>query len=185
MTHPLTPREKVAAAIIDSGVNIGTSTWPDDIQVDALRLSDAILTALASGSGDHAELAKEIERTSFWREARDSRDFVIDEPCDADDYGAEERPVYADWFRRSVLALLAEIAALRARLDAEATSHVSAKRQLAAEYNRATEAERKLAEAVGLLRRIEGMRPATCEASLAHDMAQLASEWLSKEAERG
>src|SRR5690606_13751722 len=80
-------------------------------------LDGSPVTALASGSGDHAELAREIERTSFWREARDSRDFVIDEPCDADDYGAEERPVYSERVRKSVLALLAENAALRSDLN--------------------------------------------------------------------
>lgn len=53
-------------------------------------------------------LKKEIKRKQFWRETRDSRDYAIDEICDADDYGAEERYVYSDWLREAILALIAE-----------------------------------------------------------------------------
>lgn len=42
--------ETIARALIDTGVNIGASTWPDEQFTDALILADAIL-ALANGQG--------------------------------------------------------------------------------------------------------------------------------------
>ncbi|HRL05074.1 MAG TPA: hypothetical protein PL098_00005, partial [Brevundimonas diminuta] len=72
MTHPLTPREKVARCIIGPRDSVPESSkftldklrqvkWEmasDPERSDALWAADAILTALASGSGDHAELAR-------------------------------------------------------------------------------------------------------------------------------
>lgn len=58
MTHPLAPREKVAKEIVDrTGVGTLGLTY-EASRTLALDIADAILTALASGSGDHAELAR-------------------------------------------------------------------------------------------------------------------------------
>lgn len=67
MTHPLTLREKVARAALRAEMNHSPGVWdtePEEWSVEALEMhgyfaiADAILTALASGSGDHAELAR-------------------------------------------------------------------------------------------------------------------------------
>jgi len=232
MTHPLTPREKVAAAIIDSGVNIGTSTWPDDIQVDALKLSDAILTALASGSGDqipgpddanapssmgwpsaHGEAAREqpprlgsgdhsggvtdmIGSGDHAELAHDIRKLCVGHPHAKIAWPHYELHAIAD----RAEALLAESAALRARLDErhlEIAEDEALIRNLEAQNEdaetRATEAERKLAEAVGLNdRAAELMRqctdPERFEGASTLNVYANMRAWLSdisKEAERG
>lgn len=181
MTHPLTPREKVAAAIIDSGVNIGTSTWPDDIQVDALRLADAILTALASGSGDHAELARLAE----WR------DRLRADPGRAAHFGSPyaDKPMHNGrtyWnsdLAEDITTLIAEVAALRGENDRLAFETDDA--TLAALQSRATEAERKLAEAVELLREWMGTWFVDADGRGENAIADDTRKFLSKEAERG
>ncbi|WP_024354180.1 hypothetical protein [Brevundimonas naejangsanensis] len=182
MTHPLTPREKVIA-ILDEHTTVGGTSAYRTGSVNSDELSGLILTALASGSGDHsggvtdmigsgdhAELARLAETAICCEDAN--------YPAIRGDFGKAANPA-------TVLALLAENVALRAERDALLAVDEAGEPLRQAHRDRATEAERKLAEAVGLLRRIEDMCPATCETSLAHDMAQIASEWLSKEAERG
>lgn len=61
MTPPMTPREKVRQ-IIDDALN---SAIPEPWEV-ANHATDRIFTALASGSGDHAELAEQARRDIEW-----------------------------------------------------------------------------------------------------------------------
>lgn len=145
MTHPLTPREKVRQ-IIDDALN---SAIPEPWEV-ANHATDAILTALASGSGDHAELARLAEAAQSATSTEEGSRYG--EYAAIADVVGRERTDF--WFRANpatVLALLAENAALResiSRHDRQVSGMLRAR--LAAE-NRATEAERKLAEAEGLL----------------------------------
>ena len=204
MTHPLTPREKVALkpcpmcgmsdsddnATQESGLHIQSFRSPaggDACRVQCVCGASGPSSredwqaaekwnrraALASGSGDHAELARLAE--SLMDDARRVADMPRNEKRD-------EQAGYSALASVALTSLLAENTALRARLDAEATSHVSAKRQLAAEYNRATEAGRKLAGAVGLLTRWLNTRG---EMSGPGTVETLTSTFLSKEAERG
>lgn len=182
MTPPMTPREKVARAIqahdndhVPDGYANGLS---DEVSDWSAYLADRVLTALASGSGDHAELARLAaeanqpmpakRRAGWWR--RKAR--------------------FEAAFTPSVCsALLAENAAL---LD---YGKSAAKEAL--EYRvRATEAEHKLAEAVGLLGKIAEHKPFgdgseyRTDYRIGHDnagsyAADLARSFLSKEAERG
>lgn len=122
---PITPREKVTRLIDDA---------PEHQTAD--ESADAIITALASGSGDHAELAKELRR--------------------ADEY----QPLGHDGWKAAdaIEDLLAENAALRAARD-DASASCTAWSRTVGEMasigegwkERCVEAERKLAEAVGLL----------------------------------
>lgn len=102
MTHPLTPREKVAdrgpaGAVMDAlwpilgGDQMDAETWTE--------ISVAVGTALASGSGDHAELAKRLRSSKRERHGIYGR--VLVNP---------DGPEAAD----TIEALLAENAALRA-----------------------------------------------------------------------
>ena len=140
--------------------------------------ADAILAALAS-SGDHAELARLAEAAApYWHAANLA--------CGGNPIAVDLVTPFVGAMSPSICsALLAENTALRAENEKHRNLVAGMVDKFEQQHDRATEAERKLAEAVGLLRRIEGMCPATCETSLAHDMAQIASEWLSKEAERG
>lgn len=100
MDHSLTSREKVRKVIIDV-------MKPKDADITLGRIdtcTDTILIALASGSGDHAELALNAKAAQTWalgiyenREQAERRSKFIDSDLPA-----------------TVLALLAEIAALRA-----------------------------------------------------------------------
>jgi len=125
LTHPLTPREKVARAL-------SPKCWEfydrhvDDPRMAAeikhevapsLDATDAIITALASGSGDHAELARQLHA-------------VIVDPS-----GICSQAGHA------IEALLAENAALRAERDEWRDTAFKAR-------SSNTRAERKLAEAV-------------------------------------
>ena len=167
MTHPLTPREKVARAVYDTvtrfdgdtvGTHLGLSAMIDAAAptVDDERrivksvcddIADSILTALASGSGDHAELAKRL------RASKRNRHGI---------YGRVLWSTLTAQPQPSALeALLAENAAMRAAN---------------------TEAERKLAEAVELLKQALGdmdRRVITAETANRIDY------FISKEAERG
>jgi len=205
MTHPLTPREKVKLKpsfgdVIENGwasdanptrigffvreftrtgrLNPGV-TWeitdgkgkfwefkPKDIS-EGGRLKVTSRTALASGSGDHAELARlaEAMRSGKFSQGDRIRVATLSE------------------------ALIAEIAALRGENE-----HVKKLRHQAIDRSRlweidaikwetrATEAERKLAEAVGLLTRWLNTRG---EMSGAGTVETATSTFLSKEAERG
>jgi len=126
MTHPLTPREKVAE-IIDGALN---SAIPEPWEV-ANHATDAILTALASGSGDHAELARLADLLDLYAAARE------------DEFTVEDVQLI-DRGSGLISALLAEIAALREKVRTEIKLSVDNYVRATA---RATEAERKLAEA--------------------------------------
>lgn len=186
MTHPLTPREKVARAL-------SPKCWEfydrhvDDPRMAAeikhevapsLDATDAILTALATGSGDHAELA---------RLADDLRKF--------EHHSVGSLKISMDEVRRIIAvcdahaALLAENAALRSERDQIRSLHNRATDrsrhwEIASinADNRATEAGRKLAEAVGLLTRWLNTRG---EMSGAGTVETATSTFLSKEDERG
>jgi len=148
--HPLTPREKVARAVYDTvtrfdgdtvGTHLGLSAMIDAAAptVDDERrivksvcddIADSILTALASGSGDHAELA---------RLADDLRKF--------EHHAVGSLKIGMDEVRRIIAAcdahaaLLAENAALRGERDEWRDTAFKAR-------SSNTRAERKLAEAV-------------------------------------
>ena len=160
MTHPLTPREIVAQTVYDTvtrfdgdtvGTHLGLSSMIDAsaLTVDDERsivmsvcedIADSVLTALASGSGDHAELARLAEAATpgEWRawvtRRRQPEIYTDGGPEGQNDKIAsgvlrkEDAAFIAAANPAVVLDLLAEIAALRAEN---------------------TEAERKLAEAVG------------------------------------
>ncbi len=188
MTHPLTPREKVARAVYDTvtrfdgdtvGTHLGLSAMIDAAAptVDDERrivksvcddIADSILTALASGSGDHAELA---------RLADDLRKF--------EHHAVGSLKIGMDEVRRIIAAcdahaaLIAENAALREKVKFEIKLSVDNYVRATA---RATEAERKLAEAVELLKQALGdmdRRVITAETANRIDY------FISKEAERG
>src|SRR5690606_30296726 len=82
------------------------------------------------------------------------------------------------------VALLAENAALRVMADDAAKHSMRQTDKLLAEHDRATEAERKLAEAVGLLSRIAFTPEGQSGLSL-DECVSAARTFLSKEAERG
>ncbi len=137
MAHPLTPREKVAEIVRDGMSRLAASQAGARPVVSASkeadRVTDAILTALASGSVDHAELARLAEAVI---KGDDSLAAAV----------RSLRAFHAAANPATVLALLAEIAALRAQSDFyKRDNDVLMKNTW---VSRATEAERKLAEAV-------------------------------------
>jgi len=222
MTHPLTPREKVARAL-------SPKCWEfydrhvDDPRMAAeikhevapsLQAADNILTALASGSGDHAgleRLAEAFGPDEKWTASGNSVALSVDglyaciaeanpEGAFSDDHAARIAAFIAAANPATVLSLIAEVAALRANEKAalkecaewahkageaigkletsEAAGIVEGWR------DRATEAERKLAEAVGLLSRIAFTPEGQSGLSL-DECVSAARTFLSKEAERG
>lgn len=164
MTHPLTPREKVRKAIIDV-------MRPKDADITLGRIdtcTDAILTALASGSGDHAELVESHYIDLF----RIIRDAGRSNACKA-------RAV-SNYLAATILA---ENAALRERGDRLNERCRRLHDQVTSQSTRATEAERKLAEAVGLVERSIDLM--TDEYADTKAYREEARTFLSKEAERG
>lgn len=217
MPETMSPREVVAQIIKDkvSGPHFTDPSHFVEMEQDRFAAADAILAALAS-SGDHAELARLTEAATpgpwFETEGHPSgRTYGIH---------AEAGPVVA--FRgiakphgqgehnaafiaaanpATVLALLAENAALRAARD-DASASCTAWSRTVGEMavigenwkERCVEAERKLAEAAGLLAEFKnqarvgyGGAPVTrsrrvnVPSALFHKICA----WLSKEAERG
>ena len=163
MTHPLTPHEKVRQ-IVDCALN---SAIPEPWEV-ANHATDAIITALASGSGDHAELARLAEAGVAAAESGD-----LQALADSD------QAFFTFFGPRVALALIAENAALREKVKFEIKLSVDNYVRATA---RATEAERKLAEAVELLKQALGdmdRRVITAETANRIDY------FISKEAERG
>lgn len=197
MIHPLTPREKVAA-ILDPEI------WADDIPVPtraavtdfharrqaSIVKADAILTALASGSGDHsggvtnmgdhAELARLAEAAkNEWPEGKWFRDYEL-EYGERGQVDKVDAAFIAAANPAAVLALLAENAALRERN--ECLERVSSEQSVRVmrQATRATEAERKLAEAREWIGKLD------CECDPAWSSRQCGRcTFLSKEAERG
>lgn len=184
MTHPLTPREKVAR-IVDPAAFLFTTDElmkGDTSQYDALRKADAILTALASGSGDHAELARlaeaatkgpwvckegstsypECDDKDFWsvvlspagKEIVTLHERYASKSDDRGDYDFDAAFIAAA-NPATVLALIAEVAALRASasvIEPELGDLQATNADLSA---RLTEAERKLAEATAYIADLE------------------------------
>ena len=201
MTHPLTPREKVADRLCDKV----QAEYPN------------ILAALASGSGDHVELARlKAAMSKSNDEICQSLGKALGYPWFKDDQrnfpgATEENGVcvgehvaesIADEAASRISALLAENAALRAESESARTVVAWANnslfgscgyfhgdpydglhlaRPIEALKDRATEAERKLAEALGLLR--ETIAPRSFEGE--SEINARIRTFLNKEAERG
>lgn len=165
MTHPLTPREKVAE-IVRNGMNRLAASQAGARPVvsaskEADRVTDAILTALASGSGDHAELARLAEAASGseWQtyisgrpEYRNVTHYIEqnpprDLPFIAEVQKERDAAFIAAANPAAVLALLAENAALREQREADMAEVARAGQNLQSQRIAITEAERKLAEA--------------------------------------
>lgn len=230
MTHPLTPREKVAQIIKDkvSGPHFTDPSHFVAMEQDRFAAADAILAALAL-SGDHAELAQLAEAATsrtdggewkadpygirqIWAKSLKGGDTHIADIRGwgyltggghgalglSDDEGLEAQRQIAAFIAAAnpatVLDLIAEVAALRgAKWEVQ---HVDTMNDMVlmgmarddAEA-RATEAERKLAEAVGLLTELEQHVRAASEgrghARAGIKSADAARAFLSKEAERG
>jgi len=184
-THPLTPREKVAQIIKEkvSGPHFTDPSHFVAMEQDRFAAADAILTALASGSGDHSGGVTDMIGSGDHAElARLSRKAREEMTCEAT----------TDALCDGVDALLAEIAALRARLETARFARVEHNRQFEEVRDRATEAERKLAEAVGLLRETiepyEHISDVRAFEVMRHGVAQKVvaiRTFLGKEAERG
>ncbi|WP_296200526.1 hypothetical protein [uncultured Hyphomicrobium sp.] len=111
MTHPLTPREKVIEQL--SHMARGKNTLYGSRVVAQMAIDH--LTTLASGSGDHAELALNAKAAQTWalgiyenREQAARRSTFIDSDLPA-----------------TVLALLAENAALRGVVTDQAALHLN------------------------------------------------------------
>lgn len=199
MTHPLTPRDKVAR-IVDPWAfsiiaNITQTERAADNRAKALTKADAIIEAIApsgdqlSGnpgilkSDDHAELA---------RLADDLRKFEHHAVGSLKIDMGEARRIIA--VCDAHIALLAENAALRASVVKANDGFEEYERRFYLEQERATEAERKLAEAVGLLRDLASWFDGSAyngawvirSGDLGVDDAICAARtFLSKEAERG
>lgn len=155
----LTPRENLMRPI--AGIENRTAQEVFDIMSDRFR---AHLTALASGSGDHAELARLAEAAIA--SGVDGRLPATSSELSA--FSAAANPA-------TVLALISEIAALN-------DYGRSVAKEALGYRDRATEAERKLAEAVGLLgEALNEMDRRVITAETANRI----DYFLSKEAERG
>lgn len=190
MTHPLTPREKVEKIIKEkvSGPHLTDPSHFVAMEQDRFSAADAILTALASGSGDHAELARLAEAATPGQWELDGQQclsapdgtIVVDYSC----CSRGEWEANAAYLRavqpHRVLGLLAENAALRAKSGLADMLGEKLERRTAA----LDEAERKLAEAVGLLSRIAFTPEGQSGLSL-DECVSAARTFLSKEAERG
>lgn len=178
MTHPLTPREKVVA-ILDEHTTVGGTSAYRTGQVNSDELTGLILTALASVSGDQAELAENLssplnacchrdECKALLAEnaaLRADRDRIAEELHGEINYAAEQ----------SVRATEAERALSEHRITADLLVS-SLKSDLA-------EAERKLAGAVGLVERSIDLM--TDEYADTKAYREEARALISKEAERG
>nr|MCB7500354.1 hypothetical protein [Enterobacter roggenkampii] len=161
MPETMSPREKVAH-LIDNA--------PDHQTAD--ELADAILAALAS-SGDHAELARAIDRLLpiTIQNTPDYAEVSFGE-CRAQAMTLEPET----WLALNQLpALIAENAALRDRLETARIAREAHNRQY-------TEAERKLAEAVG---HMSWMSDHIHAWAVTEERLSEINTFLSKEAERG
>lgn len=140
-------------------------------------------------TADHAELAKLVEAATPGEWELDGHQclsapdgtIVVDYSC----CGRGEWEANAAYLRAvqpsRVLALLAENAALRAEKDGWIRW---ADEKICEAQSEATEAERKLAEAVGLLRRI-GYTPEGEDGLSLNEVVSAARAFISKEDERG
>jgi len=184
MIHPLTPREKVAELIYD---RLGMGSENSSVE----QVSADIVAALASGSGDHAELTRLAD------DVRNSTALMASTASVRMDVW-QDHSTAALKSADAIEALTAEVAALRgAKWEVQ---HVDTMNDMVlmgmarddAEA-RATEAERKLAEADGLLIELAdapqpkdtGGRFFRAMSSINAYVARLNAGKLSKEAERG
>jgi len=171
------------------------------------------VTALASGSGDHAELARLAEAATpgpWVADVSSAKSYasvrVVNGPATRtgkatilrlqtalNSQRAEEALADAAFIAAAnpaaVLALIAVVAALRGERD-EWRKALSNAQNADAENDallraRATEAERKLAEAVGLLRDWMGTWFVDADSRGENAIADDTRKFLSKEAERG
>lgn len=195
MTQPMTPREKVARMVSPKCWEFYDRHAADPRMkaeinhevAPSLQLTDAILTALVSGSGDHAELARKL---------RARAESIVETPLgpfrsSKGRLRNPDGPSAAD----ALEALIAEIAALRGERDRNWEEYL-AERQSRMEHgsreagyldqigrlnSRATEAERKLAEARGWIKKLD------CECDPAWSTRQCGrcTFLSSTEAERG
>lgn len=132
------------------------------------RMTTVDLTAIASGSGDHAELAR---LARIWSDTS-----VTNHKMPGD--------TAVIWSRR-LDALLAENAALRAERDALDLALGVSKMMVNDQDQRATEAERKLAEADTAIRKAaRQLSSSEHESSRIVDARDTLCTFLSKEAER-
>lgn len=230
MTHPLTPREKVARMAAEAFHN-GYQSYDQCDETMRMRfdwIADALAgsPALASGSGDHAELARlaeaatkgpwvckegstsypECDDKDFWsvvlspagKEIVTLHERYASKSDDRGDYDFDAAFIAAA-NPATVLALLAENAALRANEKA-ALKECSEWARKAGEAigkletseaagivegwrDRATEAERKLAEAVGHMSWMRVFVPTVWDVT--EERLSEIDAFLSKEAERG
>lgn len=207
MTAPkpeaMSPREKVAV-IVEAAI---LRHFPGTVVSDTLDDASDIITALAS-SGDHADLARLAEAcgSETWQEADgyypELSDIVKPDGGNAaENCFPNEAAFIATANPAAILALIAEVAALRSELDqARSLHHRATDRSRHWEIaairadNQSTEAERKLAEAEGLLVELAdapqpkdtGTRFFRAMSSINSYVARMnARTFLSKEAERG
>lgn len=207
MTHPLTPREKVEQAVKgaireDASVGLQMTLTPRFMRglVDRVLAATSVVdhetgfvsdksSALASGSGDHAELARlKAAMSKSNDEICQSLGKALGYPWFKDDQrnfpGATEgngvcvgdhvAESIADEAASRISAILAENAALRAERDEWRDTAFKAR-------SSNTRAERKLAETVGLLR--DSLAPGSFEGET--EISTRIRTFLSKEAERG
>lgn len=229
MTHPLTPRDKVAR-IVDPWAfsiiaNITQTERAADNRAKALTKADAIIEAIApsgdqlSGnpgilkSDDHAELARLAEAATPgpWVSERSVDEWGVSviasnetghisnptrgQVChvsvvagasgDDPDLAQANAAFIAAANPATVLALIAEVAALRGDLDVARTDLDHLEVHFRQRDREATEAERKLAEAVGLLRDWMGTWFVDADSRGENAIADDTRKFLSKEAERG
>lgn len=214
MTHPLTPREKVLLKPCPfcGGEAVAGSNFDNDHyvmcgadcdkcggMVGYMKTEMAAIenwnrrTALASGSGDHAELARLAEDASSGPWSVDADDLgrtIVASPVEIVARDTRHNSAFiAAANPATVLALLAEIAALRG------ANYIQSQDMITSDA-RATEAERKLAEAERGAEFIARLLPSAAGLDDAPDnkvvavyinMRELrqARTFLSKEAERG
>lgn len=217
-THPLTPREKVEKIIranVRSHGRGGTLLF-----TGVENCAERILTALASGAGDQAELARLAEAATRgpWVSERSVDEWGVSviasnetghisnptrgQVChvsvvagasgDDPDLAQANAAFIAAANPATVLSLLAEIAALRGERDEWRDTAFKAR-------SSNTRAERKLAEAVELLKPFSESAENLADETLDHDHIweqpaamiinaghlRAARTFLSKEAERG
>ncbi len=164
MPETMSPREKVAKCIIGPRNPVPDSSkftlyqlrqvkWnaaSESEKSDALWAADAILTALASGSGDHSELEYYGYRAF---NAGIGCCHLVANPGPND---TNPEPLVT---AASSKALLAENAALRGSLTKANDGFEEYERKFYLEQDAREEAERKLAEAVATLKEIAEIEP--------------------------
>lgn len=218
MTHPLTPREKVAQIISGAKVRVEYDSVGRQYAFvrDAVGTADAILTALASGpgdqlsknigelksgSGDHAELARLADMADWIAEGDPGANgSVLLSASVAAEHAADLKALLAEnaALRNDLAKTERDFSELRDSYDRVSNKLCVERAHGGRETKRATEAERKLAEAVGLKHLTDGQIFAAINAAVTitrdrngvdNGAVCISPEkfrtFLSKEAERG